>query len=104
MLSQVKCQIYTSKFHIVQYKQVHAKAILIDRHVAVLKNRMILDIHLSAITNSSCGFIAAAEAVSCCISHPLINAVYTLERGLDATEWRTVHRWSEIKDEGAFSI
>lgn len=59
---------------------------------------MILDIFLSAITNSSCGFIAAAEAVSCCIFHSLINRVYTLERGLDATEPRTVHRSSEIKE------
>lgn len=64
---------------------------------------MILYIFLSAITSSSCGFIAAAEAVSCCIFHPLVNGVYT-QRGLDATELRTVHRRSEIKDEGGTSI
>lgn len=65
---------------------------------------MILDIFLSAITSGSRGFIAAAEAVSCCLSPPLINGVRTLERGLDAAEQRTVHRWSEINDEGASSI
>lgn len=43
---------------------------------------MILDIFLSAITNSSCGFIAAAEAVSCCIFHPLINGVTHLKEVL----------------------
>lgn len=97
-----KSQIYTSKFNTV--KQVaDIEADWTSGRVCRVKfnNKKILDLFLSAVTNSSGGFIAAADAVSWCIFHLLINGVYTLKRDLEATEPITVHKQFQRKDRGS---
>lgn len=97
-------QIYTAIFHTVK---TSTRFCWLNRQTCCcipFNNKAILELFLSAITNSSGGFIAAADPVTWCIFHLLINGAYTLERGLEATKPITVHKRSGVKNESGPSV